>query len=123
MTNLERNQIFSWLIGDLQGDNLGPFLLRIVFILAVIPEYRIYLLFLSICRTKYISTSAFENGCLLVSQRRLVMSNFNGHLLFQADRLSCSYLNPPGGTNFTLPVLILSLSGRRSNHSYGRFIH
>ena len=51
------------------------------------------------------------------------MSNFNGHLLFQADRLSCSYLNPPGGTNFTLPVLILSLSGRRSNHSYGRFIH
>ena len=32
------------------------------------------------------------------------MSNFNGHLLFQADRLSCSYLNPPGGTNFTLPV-------------------
>ena len=28
------------------------------------------------------------------------MSNFNGHLLFQADRLSCSYLNPPGGTNF-----------------------
>ena len=30
------------------------------------------------------------------------MSNFNGHLLFQADRLSCSYLNPPGGTNFTL---------------------
>ena len=72
MTNLERNQIFSWLIGDLQGDNLGPFLLRIVFILAVIPEYRIYLLFLSICRTKYITTSAFENGCLLVSQRRLV---------------------------------------------------
>ena len=51
------------------------------------------------------------------------MSNFNGHLLFQADRLSCSYLNPPGGTNFTLPVLILSLSGRRSNHSYWRFIH
>ena len=45
------------------------------------------------------------------------MSNFNGHLLFQADRLSCSYLNPPGGTNFTLPVLILSLSGRRSNHT------
>ena len=72
MTNLERNQIFSWLIGDLQGDNLGPFLLRIVFILAVIFEYRIYLLFLSICRTKYISTSAFENGCLLVSQRRQV---------------------------------------------------
>ena len=26
-------------------------------------------------------------------------------------------------TNFTLPVLILSLSGRRSNHSYGHFIH
>ena len=51
------------------------------------------------------------------------MSNFNGHLLFQADRLSCWYLNLPGGTNFTLPVLILSLSGRRSNHSYGRFIH
>ena len=51
------------------------------------------------------------------------MSNFNGHLLFQVDCLSCSYLNPPGGTNFTLPVLILSLSGRRSNHSYGRFIH
>ena len=71
MTNLERNQIFSWLIGDLQGDNLGPFLLRIVFILAVIHEYRIYLLFLSICRTKYISASAFENGCLLVWQRRL----------------------------------------------------
>ena len=39
----------------------------------------------------------------------LLMSNFNGHLLFQADCLSCSYLNPPGGTNFTLPVLILSL--------------
>ena len=39
-----------------------------------------------------------------------LMSNFNGHLLFQADRLSCSYLNPPGGTNFTLPVLILSLN-------------
>ena len=54
---------------------------------------------------------------------RNFMSNFNGHLLFQADRFSCSYLNPPGGTNFTLPVLILSLSGRRSNHSYGRFIH
>ena len=53
----------------------------------------------------------------------LYMSNFNGHLLFQTDRLSCSYLNPPGGTNFTLPVLILTLSGRRSNHSYGRFIH
>ena len=31
-------------------------------------------------------------------------------------------LNPPGGTNFTLPVLILSLSGRRSNHSYGRVL-
>ena len=36
--------------------------------------------------------------------KRSIMSNFNGHLLFQADRLSCSYLNPPGGTNFTLPV-------------------
>ena len=71
MTNLEHTQIFSCLIGDLQGDNLGPFLLRIVFILAAIYEYRIYLLFLSICRTKYISTSAFENWCLLVLQRRL----------------------------------------------------
>ena len=71
-----------------------------------------------------------EKGCLDLSGDILPymrtfpnMSNFNGHLLFQADRLSCSYLNPPGGTNFTLPVLILSLSGRRSNHSYGRFIH
>ena len=60
---------------------------------------------------------------LAVLESEIIMSNFNGHLLFQADRLSCSYLNPPGGTNFTLPVLILSLSGRRSNHSYGRFIH
>ena len=60
--------------------------------------------------------------CTCLSDPLLFMSNFNGHLLFQADRLSCSYLNPPGGTNFTLPVLILSLSGRRSNHSYGRFI-
>ena len=63
------------------------------------------------------------SGLSPVQTHRLFKSNFNGHLLFQADRLSCSYLYPPGGTNFTLPVLILSLSGRRSNHSYGRFIH
>ena len=54
MTFLEYNQEFSWLIGDQQGDNLWPFLLHIVFVLAVLYEARIYMLFLSICPTKYV---------------------------------------------------------------------
>ena len=33
------------------------------------------------------------------------MSNKWGHLLIQADQLPKSFLNQPGGANFTLPAL------------------